>query len=166
VALPAGRVLPMSAPLFAVLKANHMGHNVRAPQVYEAIGYPADTWLDPTWGNTCAIRMSVALIAAGVKIRPGRLKIKAGRFKDEMVEPGQHRLSEFLAHAIGKPERYRGGEAARNTIAWRRGIISFFSLHGTNQGHIDLVSLVDWPELQCNGSCYWDSRDVWFWPLK
>lgn len=164
-ALPAGRVLPMN-PLFAVVKANHMGRQFRAPQVYEAIGYPADMALEPAWGNTCAIRMSIALIAAGIKIRPGRLKIKAGRFKDEMIEPGQDRLSKFLVHAIGKPEKYRGGEVARNTIAWRRGIISFFSLHGTNQGHIDLVSVTDWPELQCSSSCYWDATEVWFWALK
>lgn len=165
-ALPTGRVLPMSAPLFAALKANHMGHDVRAPQVYEAIGHPAELALQPQWANTCAIRMSVALIGAGIKIRPGRLKIMAGKFKNEMVEPGQRRLSEYLVRVIGRPEKYRASEQARNTIAWRRGIVSFFSLHGTNQGHIDLVSQLDWPDLQCSGSCYWDSREVWFWPLK
>jgi hypothetical protein len=164
-ALPARRVLPMSAPLFAALTANHMGHDVLMPQVYDVIGHP-ELALDPVWGNTCAIRMSIALIGAGVKIRPGRLKIKAGRFKDEWVEPGQRRLSEFLVREIGKPERYKGGIEARNTIAWRRGIISFFSLHGSRQGHIDLVSVKDWPQLQCSGSCYWDSLEVWFWPLK
>lgn len=164
--MPAGWVLSMSAPRFAVLKANHMGRDFLAPQVYESIGYPPDMALDPTWGNTCAIRMSIALIAAGIRIQSGRLKIKAGRFTGELVEPGQRRLSEFLARALGQPEKYRGGPAARNTIAWRRGIISFFSLHGTNQGHIDLVSVVDWPEVQCSSSCYWDSVEVWFWPLK
>jgi hypothetical protein len=154
----------MSAPLFAVLKANHMGRDFRAPQVYEAIGHPGMEE-QPGWGNTCAIRMSIALIAAGIKIHPGRLRIKAGRFIGEMVEPGQHRLSEYLVHVIGKPERYRSSEEARNTIARRHGIISFFSLHGTGQGHIDLVSVHDWPEFQCSGSCYWDSKEVWFWPL-
>jgi hypothetical protein len=155
----------MITPLFATLKANHMGRNVPVPQVYDAIGHP-ELALDPDWGNTCAIRMSVALVAAGVKIRPGRLKIKAGRFTGEWLEPGQRRLSDFLVHAIGKPEKYRSGPDARNTIAWRRGIISFFSLHGTRQGHIDLVSVTDWPDFACSGACFWDSLEVWFWPLK
>jgi hypothetical protein len=155
----------MTKPLFAVLKANHMGRQMLAAQVYEAIGHKPELALRPTWENTCAIRMSVALIAAGIKIRPGRLQIKAGRFKDEWVEPGQRNLSDFLANEIGKPEVYKGAAQARNTIAWRRGIISFFKIHGTRQGHIDLVSVQDWPELMCSGSCYWDAVEVWFWPL-
>ena len=153
-------------PLFAVLKANHMGSAMVASQVYEAIGHPG---LDqkPEWANTCAVRMSVALIAAGMKIMPGRLQIKVGRFKGEMVEPGQRKLSDFLAGQIGQPEKYKGGAAARNTIAWRTGIVSFYQIHGGgNQGHIDLVSVPDWPDVMCNGSCYWDSMEVWFWPLK
>lgn len=93
-------------PLFAVLKAHHMGSNVTAPQVYEAIGYRAGKWLDPAWANTCAIRMSIALIAAGGKIRPGRLQIKAGPFRGAMVEPGQRNLSDFLVGEIGQPEKF------------------------------------------------------------
>lgn len=153
-------------PLFAVLKANHMGRTILPAQVYEAIGH-LGLEEKPEWANTCAVRMSVALIAAGVKIRPGRLRIRAGRFKDEMVEPGQRRLSEFLVTEIGQPERYKGGANGHNAIAWRTGIVSFFQIHGGgNQGHIDLVSVQEWPDLLCNGSCYWDSVDVWFWPLK
>lgn len=156
----------MTEPLFAKLKANHMGSSYLAWQVYEAIGHPG-LEKKPEWANTCAVRMSVALIAAGVKIRPGRLRIKAGRFKGEMVEPGQRNLSDFLAREIGTPEIYKGGAKARNAIAWRTGIVSFYQIHGGgNQGHIDLVSVQDWPELLCNGSCYWDSLDVWFWPLR
>lgn len=153
-------------PLFAVLKANHMGRQMMPPQVYDAIGHP-ELALDPDWMNTCAVRMSVALIAAGVKIRPGRLRIKAGQFKGEMIEPGQRKLSDFLVNEIGKPEKYKGGSAPQNAIAWRRGIISFFSLHGPTdrQGHIDLVSVQDWPEFQCSYSCYWSSAEVWSWPL-
>lgn len=153
-------------PLFAALKANHMGSTMLASQVYAEIGHPG---LDqkPEWANTCAIRMSIALIGAGMKIRPGRLKIKAGRFNGEMVEPGQRRLSDFLALQIGKPEKYKEGAVARNSIAWRTGIISFYQIHGEGSGgHIDLVSVPDWPTVLCNGACYWDSLEVWFWPLK
>ena len=157
----------MTSPNFAVLRSHHMGSAYSAPQVLEAIGHP-ELVNDPVWGNTCAIRMSVALIAAGVRIRPGRLKIKAGRFKDEMIEPGQRRLSDFLVKALGKPEKYKSGRAAYHAIAWRKGIISFFQIHGPTdrQGHIDLVSVQDWPQVMCSGSCYWDAVEVWFWPLK
>lgn len=153
-------------PLFAVLKANHMGRTMLASQVYEAIGHPAEMALKPEWANTCAVRLSVALVAAGMRIRPGRLQILAGRFKGAMLEPGQRNLSEFLAREIGDPEKYKSGSQAQNAIAWRHGIISFFGLHGTRQGHIDLVSVQDWAGVMCSGSCYWDSREVWFWPLK
>lgn len=114
--------------------------------------------------------MSVALVSAGMKIRtgPARLRINAGAHKGEVVEPSQRVLSDFLVREIGKPEKFKGGSAARNSIAWRHGIVSFFQLYGANdrQGHIDLVSVNDWPELMCNGSCYWEAVDVWFWPLK
>ena len=95
-------------PLFAVLKANHMGHQVVAPQVYDAIGHP-QLALEPAWANTCAIRMSIALIAAGMKIRtgPARLWIKIGPHKGEQVEPSQRVLSDFVAKEIGPPEKYK-----------------------------------------------------------
>lgn len=153
-------------PLFSVLKSHHMGRRVTPSEVYESIGHAPEMAFDQMWANTCAIRMSIALIASGIKIRPGRLRIKAGRFKGEMVEPGQRKLSDFLVREIGSPEKYKNGSDAQNAIAWRHGIISFFRLHGTNQGHIDLVSVVDWPDVRCNSSCYWDSAEVWFWPLK
>jgi hypothetical protein len=164
-AMPARWVLPVSAPLFTLLKVHHMGARFTAPQVLDAIGHP-ELALDPAWGNTCAIRMSVALVWAGVKIRtgPARLRLNAGPLKGEQIEPSQKVLSEFLAHEIGKPERYRSGPDANNAVAWRHGIVSFFSLHGSSQGHIDLVSVQDWPQ-HCSLSCYWDCREVWFWPL-
>lgn len=154
-------------PLFAVLKANHMGRPFMPPQVYDAIGHP-ELALDPAWFNTCAVRMSIALVAAGMKIRtgPAKLRIKVGPHKGEQLEPSQRVLSHFLAHEIGAPEKYKGGVNAKHAIAWRHGIVSFFSIHGDNQGHIDLVSVTEWPDIQCSNSCYWDSREVWFWPLK
>ncbi len=104
---------------------------------------------------------------SGIKITPGRLKINAGRFKDETVEPGQRKLSNFLIGQICQPEKFKGGAAARKLIARRTGIASFYQLQGGgNQGHIDLVSVQDWPDVLCSGSCYGDSLDVWFWPLK
>lgn len=155
----------MNRPLFFAMKAHHMGRGYLPPQVYDAIGHP-ELALDPAWHDTCAVRMSVALVGAGIRIYPGRLQIKAGQFKGAWVEPGQQHLSEFLVRAMGQPERYRSAPEARNTIAWRHGIVSFFGLHGGRQGHIDLASVPDWGDWECSLSCYWDCREVWFWDLK
>lgn len=154
-------------PAFSLLRAHHMGRTVTAAQVYEAIGHPSSMASDPVWQNTCAIRMSVALIGAGMAIRPGRLKIRDGPFKGKMVEPGQHRLSEYLAREIGTPQRFKGGDAAMHGIGSQNGIISFFQIAGptSRQGHIYLVSPNLWHGLICNGFCYWGAVDVWFWAL-
>lgn len=154
-------------PVFAVLKANHMDRRFVPPQVYDAIGH-SELALDPAWHNTCAVRMSIALVGAGVRIRtgPARLRINAGPHKGEQLEPSQKVLSDYLLRVLGKPEKYPSGAAAKAAIGWRRGIISFFSLYGTRQGHIDLVSVEDWGAVQCSVACYWEAREVWFWPLK
>lgn len=154
-------------PLFSAMKANHMGRRFVPPQVYDAIGH-SELALDPAWHNTCAVRMSIALVGAGIKIRtgPARLRINAGPHKGEQIEPSQKVLSDYLLRVLGKPEKYASGGEAQNRIGWRHGIISFFSIHGTRQGHIDLVSVEEWGSMQCSVSCYWDSREVWFWELR
>lgn len=152
-------------PNFDVLRKHHMGREVDPDQVYIAIGLPADMALDPTWANTCAIRMSVALISTGIRIRPGSLTIKDGPFKGKMVQASQRRLSEFLIQELGAPEKYRSGPEAEKGIGARRGIVSFFRIAGRNQGHIDLVSIQDWPKIHCSVHCYWDAEEAWFWPL-
>jgi hypothetical protein len=154
-------------PLFAVLKAHHMSRTFLPPQVYDAIGHPKLA-LEPAWGNTCAVRMSVALIYAGITIQtgPARLRLNAGPHKGAQIEPSQHVLSEFLVHEIGMPEKYKSGSDAQNSINWRHGIVSFFSLMGTSHGHIDLVSVEDWGAYRCSVACYWECKEVWFWPLR
>lgn len=107
-------------PAFSILQAHHMGRTATAAQVYEAIGHPASMAAEPLWQNTCAIRVSVALIAAGMTIRPGRLRIKTGRFKGRMIEPGQRKLSDYLALEIGQPERFKVGRP-RCRVSVRRG---------------------------------------------
>lgn len=152
-------------PNFDVLRKHHPGLDVGPDEVYAAIGLPAEMAQDPTWSNTCAIRMSVALTATGMRIRPASLIIKAGPFKGQMVQASQRRLSEFLAKALGAPEKYGSGQEAQRAIGSRRGIVSFFRFAGRNQGHIDLVSVRDWPQIHCSVHCYWYAEEVWFWPL-
>jgi hypothetical protein len=120
------------SPLFSVLKTHHMGRAVTVPEVYDAIGHP-ELALDPDWGNTCAIRMSIALVAAGVKIRtgPARLRIKAGSSTNEALKPfvgAQHdrlaprdRVVLPAAWRQGPPGTYRpgvGAGLAQHPVQW------------------------------------------------
>lgn len=129
---------------------------------------------DVHFANTCAIRLSMALLGAGLP-NPGSWPVLAGKFKGRAIETRQRALSHWLAHRLGRPETYRSGRAAQQRIGARHGIISFFHLHGPNdrQGHIDIVLMDRWHAYQRCGSnnddaggCYWDAVEVWFWPLK
>lgn len=129
---------------------------------------------DGNFENTCAIRMSMALLGAGFP-NPGTWPVNGGRFKGRAIETKQRRLSNWLVRHLGQPEKYGSGTAAQKGIGARRGIISFFHLHGPadNQGHIDIVMMDRWNMYQRCGSnnddaggCYWTAMEVWFWPLR
>jgi hypothetical protein len=109
--------------------------------------------------------MSVALAGARVPIH-GRLTIKSGPLKGRSVEPGQGKLSQILRRKWGAPEVYRSEAEARRGIGVRRGVVSFFSIDGSPQGHIDLVRPDEYGFQECAMSCYFGSREYWFWPLK
>jgi hypothetical protein len=118
--------------------------------------------------NTCAVRVSIALLGAGIQPAPGHMTVQAGKFKGKRLEQSQKRLSTFLEKRLGKPEVYSSGYQASINIGQRRGIVSFFHLNSAtdDQGHIDLVEPAAGDTLQCAGACYWSAREVWFWPLK
>jgi hypothetical protein len=158
---------PPSLP-FSVLRSNFPAKaRVKPQELYESIGHPEKLAI-AGWDNTCAVRMSLALVRSGIAISPGYLTINADKNKGARIESRQKRLSEFLARKWGAPEKYAGGAAAKKGIGKRRGVISFFQLLGPTdqQGHIDLVSPDDWTELACANDCYWGSVEVWFWPMK
>ena len=148
--------------------------NVSRAELYQWLGYPENT-NDPGFYNTCAIRLSLALLGAGYP-NPGLWPIKAGKYKGRMIETRQRKLSNWLKRHVGKPEIYQGGPAAERGIGARQGIISFFNIYGGDapQGHIAIVSRDRWGMyLRCGNEldgagtgCYWTSREVWFWPLK
>lgn len=64
----------MKKPLFTALKSNHYSSNELSPSyadkksVYSEIGYDIDNLIkqNPGYENTCATRMSLALIKSGV----------------------------------------------------------------------------------------------------
>lgn len=65
--------------------------SVTREELYNWIGYPkhAD---NPNFYNTCAIRMSLALLGAGYP-NPGTWLIKAGKYKGRSIEIRQRPLS-------------------------------------------------------------------------
>lgn len=166
----------MGSPAYAALAASypkrpkegipHSGIDQAA--LYESIGHPEFAH-DARMQNTCATRVSMALLGAGIHPAPGNLAVKAGRFSGLRIETNQKALSKFLQRRLGPPEVYKSGYEAWSKIKPRRGIVSFFHLLGGDwdpQGHIDLVEATSAGDLQCLGSCYWSSTEVWFWPLK
>jgi hypothetical protein len=135
-------------------------------RLYELIGHPEKA-PDARWDNTCAVRLSLALVRSGMNVAPGYLTIQTGPYKGKRIESRQKELSDFLRRTWGMPEVYTG-DTARQGIGQRSGVISFFSLYGGSdrQGHIDLVGPNRYAEAACADDCYWSSAKVWFWPLK
>jgi hypothetical protein len=169
-------VLPVIRPPYAVLAAAYPRKKgpqaMDAAALYTSIGHPeyASTY---EMQNTCAVRVSIALLAAGIQPFPGHMTVKAGKFTGKRIEQSQKRLSEFLAKRLGAPEVYKNGYNAWRKIRPRRGIVSFYHINGGDwdpQGHIDLVGPARandvMYDLQCAMSCYWSSAEVWFWPLR
>lgn len=164
----------MTRPQYAVLAAGYPRKpGIDTATLYTGIGHP-EYVNDVRMQNTCAVRVSLALLAVGIHPLPGNIDVLAGRYAGLRIESGQKKLSAFLRARLGQPEVYRSGYEAWTKIRPRRGIVSFFHIHGggewDTQGHIDLVGpeRTDDPmyDLHCAGACYWSSTEVWFWPLK
>jgi hypothetical protein len=162
----------MRAIQFPVLmKGYPRKRDIEHDELFHLLGWD-DLIKNPAYTNTCAIRLCLGLLRAGVHIPDGRIAVKIGTHKGKMIEPGQARLSAILARPamLGKPEKFAGGPAAYDGIGQRSGIVSYFHLIPGlyENGHIDIVS----PQLGGNGSlacgsgCYWTSKEVWFWPLE
>lgn len=166
----------MSRPVYAALAAAYPRHpkegiahsGIDQAGLYDSIGHH-EFAQDLRMQNTCAMRVSMALLAVGIHPAPGNLTVVAGRFAGLRIETNQRALSNFLKQRLGAPEVYKSGYDAWSKIRPRHGIVSFFHLHGGEwdpQGHIDLVEPTTMSDLQCLSSCYWSSMEVWFWPLK
>ena len=158
-------------PSYHALKSVHYSSASSRPtfksaeDVYREIGYDSVELVrqNPQYRDTCAVRMSLALLKTGVNIT-GRLRIKAGQFKGRSVEPGAKRLADELRkpHLFGAPEVFLGREQALKRIGSRKGVILFHGLGGGSGGHVDLYEPVE----VCNSSCHFLAREIWFWPLN
>jgi len=155
----------MTKPVFARLKANHYSSNqVDAEEVYKEIGYDFEKLFNQNgeYGNTCAVRMSLALIKTGIRFGTpiSRLQIKEGTYKGQFVGTGAKTLADELRKptSLGKPLT---GDKAEEAIKTKKGIVLFHNIPGYGGGHIDLIE----PGKICHSSCHFGSKEVWFWPL-
>lgn len=153
---------------FGVLMMNYpRKREVERDVLFREIGWD-DLIPNPSYQDTCAIRVSLALIRSGITI-PGRIAIKTGPHKGKMIEPGQAKLSAILSRPsmLGKPQKFPGQTAILETSG-RSGIVSFFRLiPGRYEGgHIDIVSPRLGGATACGSSCHWTSAETWFWALE
>lgn len=158
-------------PSFATLKANHNSSTegkagyVSGAAVYEEIGYDINKLMGENAGyrNTCAARMSLALIKSGFGLR-GRIKIKAGPHAGKSIEPGAKLLADQLLTTLGRPLILTQTAKAPDLLKGKRGIVFFWKIEGYDGGHIDLIEPAN-TTLVCNSQCYFACREIWFWEL-
>ena len=151
-------------PSFAILAKGYPRRDqFMRDALYDSLGW-ADLKAHPSFQDTCAIRMSVALNTAGVPIT-GWLRVKAGPLKGKSIEPSQAKLSRWLKERWGQPELFKSEDAAQRGIGNQSGVVSFWGIDGTPQGHIDLVKPDEQGFHACAMSCYFKSREIWFWPV-
>ena len=157
---------------FSSLKRNHYSSDRMSPNflsgedVYKEIGYSIDDLIkqNPGYENTCAVRMSLALIKSGIHFA-GRLRIKVGPHKGKMIEPGAKLLADQLARPqlFGKPEVFKPINAIAR-LNGKKGVILFWKISGYGGGHIDFIEMSNAVHV-CHSICYFSSKEIWFWPL-
>lgn len=156
---------------FATLKKHHSSSNITdadfldAEQVYSSIGYDLNTLIkqNPGYENTCAVRMSVALLTSNI-IFTGRLPIKTGALKGRMIEPGAKLLADQLLKVLGRPQIWHDAAQAKNDLLNKQGIVFFDRISGYGGGHIDLIESSK-DGLVCHSHCYFNCKEIWFWKL-
>jgi hypothetical protein len=153
----------VSRPPFDAVLNVYPRHIERAP-LFADLGW-SDLTNNPAYWDTCAIRMSYALLKAGVALPGARMKSKGSSVKG-YIEPGQVKLSSILKKIWGAPEVYGDKAAAKAGIGKRTGVVSFFRIEGGHGGHIDLIWPGPYGFQQCARSCYFTAITVWFWPLR
>jgi len=163
----------LTKPIFENLKSNHYSSDRMQPtrfldgaSVYREIGYDMDQLKRQNAGyeNTCAVRMSLALLKSGTGIT-GRLKIKEGPLKGRFVESGAKLLADQLVQrgVLGYPQILTA-DNVQAKIQGKRGVIFFWKMASYSGGHIDLVESTNAASV-CSSACYFDSKEIWFWPL-
>lgn len=156
---------------FDTLNANYSSStsfkpNFVSPQdLFAEIGWE-EFLNNPLYENTCALRISLALVKSGFKIAPRSHNILKGDHAGKGVQVSMRRLADLLATPayLGKPEEYTE-QTAKPGIGARKGVVAFNEVRGyAGGGHIDLVTGAA-DAAQCASRCFYESRSIWFWPL-
>lgn len=97
----------------------------------------------------------------------GRLRIKAGPYKNNLIEPGAKLLADQLMkpNTFGKPEIFHDVKKAPERIGNRKGVVFFWKITGYDGGHIDIIETINKHQL-CNSHCYFNCKEIWFWELN
>lgn len=155
-------------PTFSALQKHYPKSETRE-DLYAEIGW-SDVVKHPAFQDTCAIRMSIALLRARVPLLGANMKAKGGSLAGRGIETGQGRLSGILKRLWGRPEVYKDEKAAVDGIGTRSGVVSFFRIRQLGSvvsgGHIDLITSSTSGFQECARSCYFSAMEIWFWPIK
>ncbi|MFV0334223.1 MAG: T6SS effector amidase Tae4 family protein [Tropicimonas sp.] len=157
---------------FATLHANYYSSRISAPNyvdqqtLYTEIGW--EEFLgNPYYENTCATRVSLALLKSGHEVRPGSHRIQKGPYKGKRLQVSMKDLANILAqdHWFGAPEILNQPDPSA-AVGARQGIIAFHRLPTySGGGHIDLIDNST-ASLVCASGCYFEAEETWFWPLS
>jgi hypothetical protein len=133
--------------------------------------------------NTCTMRMSAALLNAGILLphkHPGLLTVRAGngKFAKKWIALRQAELSHYLRnHLWGEPQIFRSKLTQKQVTAHdeylppppeldgKRGVISFFNLrtHHWHGGHMDIF---DGTRGECKHAGYFMAESIWLWEAQ
>lgn len=134
-------------------------------ELFDEIGWEREL-NNPAFTDTCAIRGSIGLLSVGVPVQ-GRVQILKGPLKGKWIEPGQAKLTHWLASYWGPPDmKLKTKELFR--LAGRCGVISHFNIHPNSplgQGHFDVLSPTAGDPFHCASLCHWGAAETWFWEL-
>ena len=160
-------------PTFAVLKSNYYSSNelqsdyVSATDLYAEMGIDHEQLMkqSPAYINTCAARVSLALLKSNVSF-VGRLSVKSGKYTGKKIETGAKLLADQLMRpeVFGAPELYTPTNFLQK-IKGKKGVVLFWKIVGYGGGHIDLIDAAT-VNAVCSSGCYYQSKEIWFWPLS
>lgn len=160
-------------PTFETLKSNYYSSNELLSNYLSGTDLYAEMGLDheelikqnPAYINTCAARVSLALLKSNVAF-VGRLTVKSGKYAGKKIETGAKLLADQLKRSdvFGMPEIYTPTNFLQK-IKGRKGVVLFWKISGYGGGHIDLIDSST-ANAVCSSGCYYQSKEIWFWPLK
>lgn len=159
-------------PTFSTLKSNYYSSNelqsnyVSGADLYAEMGIDHEELIkqNPAYINTCAARVSLALLKSNVSF-VGRLTVKSGEYAGKKIEAGAKLLADQLKkpHIFGYPTLIDPKKATQ-LLSGKKGVVLFWKIAGYGGGHIDLIEPINSVQV-CSSACYFSSKEIWFWPL-